>query len=162
MRVRKDGQKLDISLTISPVRDSSGRIVGAAKIAHDITAPPAHGTELQEREAQLSQARRRERELFLESERAARSEAERLSHVKDEFLATLSHELRTPLNAIQGWATLLRERGRRRQRTTTRGLETIERNVRIQTQIVNDLLDMSRIISGKVHSKCSHCICTKW
>ncbi len=89
----------------------------------------------------------RERE---ESERAARSEAERLSHLKDEFLATLSHELRTPLNAIQGWATLLL-----RQNVTPadyrRGLETIDRNVRAQSQIINDLLDMSRIISGKIH-----------
>ncbi|MEP7245733.1 MAG: ATP-binding protein, partial [Gammaproteobacteria bacterium] len=91
-----------------------------------------------------------EREAFLLSERAARSEAERLSHMKDEFLATLSHELRTPLNAIQGWATLLRQH----DVTTadlTRGLETIERNVRAQAQIIEDLLDMSRIISGKIH-----------
>ena len=91
-----------------------------------------------------------EREQFLESERAARSEAERLSHMKDEFLATLSHELRTPLNAIQGWAALLRQRDVS-SRTIERGLETIERNVRAQAQIVNDLLDMSRIISGKIH-----------
>jgi PAS domain S-box-containing protein len=89
----------------------------------------------------------RERE---ESERAARSEAERLSHLKDEFLATLSHELRTPLNAIQGWATLLRTRDAK-PGDLERGLETIERNVRAQAQIVNDLLDMSRIISGKMH-----------
>jgi PAS domain S-box-containing protein len=85
-----------------------------------------------------------------ESERAARSEAERLSHLKDEFLATLSHELRTPLNAIQGWATLLRTRDAKPE-DVERGLETIERNVRAQAQIVNDLLDMSRIISGKMH-----------
>jgi PAS domain S-box-containing protein len=85
-----------------------------------------------------------------ESERAARSEAERLSHLKDEFLATLSHELRTPLNAIQGWATLLRTRDTK-PGDLERGLETIERNVRAQAQIVNDLLDMSRIISGKMH-----------
>jgi len=70
--------------------------------------------------------------------------------MKDEFLATLSHELRTPLNAIQGWATLLRQR-QVSPEDMNRGLETIERNVRAQTQIVNDLLDMSRIISGKIH-----------
>ncbi len=86
----------------------------------------------------------------VEAERQARSEAERLGHLKDEFLATLSHELRTPLNAIQGWATLLQERGISEE-DRRRGLETIERNVRAQTQIVNDLLDMSRIISGKIH-----------
>jgi signal transduction histidine kinase len=104
---------------------------------------------LAEREEQLAKLLA-ERESFLESERVARSEAERLSHVKDEFLATLSHELRTPLNAIQGWATLLRGR-KVSAEDRERGLETIERNVRIQAQIVNDLLDMSRIVSGKVH-----------
>ena len=91
-----------------------------------------------------------EREKLLASERAARAEAERLSHMKDEFLATLSHELRTPLNAIQGWTTLLRQKSHALE-DRERGLETIERNVRAQAQIVNDLLDMSRIVSGKIH-----------
>lgn len=149
VRVRKDGQRVDISLTISPIRDSTGTIIGAAKIAHDITARRRAERELRERDAQLSKLSA-ERELSLESERAARSEAERLGHMKDEFLATLSHELRTPLNAIQGWAQLLRER-RVKPEEFDRGLETIERNVRAQVQIVNDLLDMSRIISGKIH-----------
>ncbi|MDB6011280.1 MAG: sensor hybrid histidine kinase [Gammaproteobacteria bacterium] len=149
VRMHKDGQKLDISLTVSPIRDSAGTIVGAAKMAHDITARRRAERELLEREAQLSKLSA-ERESILESERAARSEAERLGRMKDEFLATLSHELRTPLHAIQGWATLLRER-RAKPEDFDRGLETIERNVRIQVQIVNDLLDMSRIISGKIH-----------
>jgi PAS domain S-box-containing protein len=149
VRLHKDGHRLEISLTISPIRDSSGRIVGAAKIAHDITARRRAERTLQEREVQLAKLLA-ERESFLESERVARSEAERLSHVKDEFLATLSHELRTPLNAIQGWATLLRDRKVSAQ-DRDRGLETIERNVRVQAQIVNDLLDMSRIVSGKIH-----------
>jgi PAS domain S-box-containing protein len=100
-------------------------------------------------EAQLKQVIT-EREQLLQSERYARSEAERLSHMKDEFLATLSHELRTPLNAIQGWSTLLRQREVSPE-DRTRGLEAIERNVRAQAQIVSDLLDMSRIISGKIH-----------
>ena len=104
---------------------------------------------LRDREEQLETAAA-EREQILESERAARSEAERLGHMKDEFLATLSHELRTPLNAIQGWAALLRQREATRE-DLARGLETIERNVRAQGQIINDLLDMSRIISGKIH-----------
>jgi PAS domain S-box-containing protein len=149
VRRHQDGTLLDISLTISPVRDSSGQIVGAAKIAHDITARRRAERALQEREAQLARLLA-ERESLLESERVARSEAERLGHMKDEFLATLSHELRTPLNAIQGWATLLRER-KVGPEDFGRGLEAIERNVRVQTQIVNDLLDMSRIVSGKVH-----------
>jgi PAS domain S-box-containing protein len=90
-----------------------------------------------------------EREHLLVSERAARSEAERLGRMKDEFLATLSHELRTPLNAILGWATLLR-RVKVGSDDYVKGVETIERNARVQTQIIADLLDMSRIISGKV------------
>ncbi|MBS0419471.1 MAG: PAS domain S-box protein [Proteobacteria bacterium] len=149
VRVAKGGRRLDISLTVSPVRDSRGNIVGAAKIAHDITARRRAERELLEREAQLAKLAA-EREFVLDSERAARSEAERLSHLKDEFLATLSHELRTPLNAIQGWASLLKQpdvRGKEWQR----GLEVIERNVRIQADIIKDLLDMSRIISGKLH-----------
>lgn len=149
VRRRKDGELVDISLTISPIRDSSGHIIGAAKVAHDITARRRAERALKERETELSKLVS-ERDSLLQSERAARSEAERLSRVKDEFLATLSHELRTPLNAIQGWATLLREK-RARPEDHQRGLETIERNVRVQTQIVNDLLDMSRIISGKIH-----------
>lgn len=90
-----------------------------------------------------------ERDRLLESERAARSEAERASRMKDEFLATLSHELRTPLNAILGWSQILRSGGTTDE-DLQQGLETIERNARAQTQIVEDLLDMSRIISGKI------------
>jgi PAS domain S-box-containing protein len=89
------------------------------------------------------------REALLESERAARGEAERVSRMKDEFLATLSHELRTPLNAILGWSQILRD-GRSDSGDLQQGLSTIERNARTQAQIIEDLLDMSRIISGKV------------
>jgi PAS domain S-box-containing protein len=88
-----------------------------------------------------------ERQRLLESERAARSAAERASFLKDEFLATLSHELRTPLNAIMGWTQLLRVA--RDENSTREALETIERNARAQTRIIEDLLEMSRIISGK-------------
>lgn len=90
-----------------------------------------------------------EREETLKAERAAREEAERVGRLKDEFLATVSHELRTPLNAILGWATLLRRLDPKSD-DHVRGLETIERNARVQGQIIADLLDMSRIISGKV------------
>src|SRR5688572_6793621 len=90
-----------------------------------------------------------ERNQLLESERSARSEAERANTMKDEFLATLSHELRTPLSAILGWSQVLQLRTMN-QAALQRGLETIERNARVQTQLIEDLLDMSRITSGKV------------
>jgi len=90
-----------------------------------------------------------ERKILLENEREARAEAERTSQMKDEFLATLSHELRTPLSAILGWAQVLR-RGSRDGADLQRGLQTIERNARAQAQLIEDLLDMSRIASGKV------------
>jgi signal transduction histidine kinase/ActR/RegA family two-component response regulator len=86
---------------------------------------------------------------LLESERAARAEAERAGRMKDEFLATLSHELRTPLNAILGWATMLRRSADDPEEVAS-GLEIIERNARVQAQLIEDLLDMSRIISGKI------------
>ena len=90
-----------------------------------------------------------ERTLLLESERAARAEAERASSLKDEFLATLSHELRTPLSAILGWTHLLRKKAGT-DPTITKGIEVIERSTRVQTQLIEDLLDMSRITSGKL------------
>jgi signal transduction histidine kinase len=91
----------------------------------------------------------RGREALLASEKALRREAEDLSRLKDEFLATMSHELRTPLNAIFGWITLLRT-GRLDPPTAERALETIERNARAQKRLIDDLLDVSRIVSGKV------------
>jgi PAS domain S-box-containing protein len=89
------------------------------------------------------------RDHLLAAERAAREAAEHVSRMKDEFLATLSHELRTPLNAILGWAQVL-NRGSLDPEDSRQGLEAIERNARSQTQMIEDLLDMSRIISGKV------------
>ncbi|MDB5328486.1 MAG: sensor hybrid histidine kinase [Phycisphaerales bacterium] len=89
------------------------------------------------------------RESLLDSERSARTEAERVSRMKDEFLATLSHELRTPLNAILGWSQILRSSPPDSDEINE-GLDVIERNARSQAQIIEDLLDMSRIISGKI------------
>jgi PAS domain S-box-containing protein len=132
VRVTKDGRRIDVSLTVSPIRDSKGTIVGAAKVARDITA------------------RKRAEQELLDAERRARSEAERVSFMKDEFLATLSHELRTPLNAIIGWAQLLRARTHP-DTEVTEGLAVIDRNAKVQAQLIEDLLDMSRIVSGKVH-----------
>jgi PAS domain S-box-containing protein len=144
VRLRKDGTPIDVSVTISPVRSPTGEIIGASKVARDITAYKRLLRQLEE---------------LLESERHARQEAERASRVKDEFLATLSHELRTPLNAILGWALLLRERAEAAAGGVVadgvfdefvEGLEVIQRNTRVQTQLIEDLLDMSRITAGKL------------
>ncbi len=89
-----------------------------------------------------------ERQALLASERAARADAERANAMKDEFLATLSHELRTPLNSIMGWSQVLKLGPDGTD--LKRGLDAIERNARVQAQLIEDLLDMSRITSGKV------------
>jgi len=90
-----------------------------------------------------------EREKILLREQAARSEAEAANRIKDEFLATLSHELRTPLTAIIGWAGLLRSQDFNTD-LREQALETVERNARTQAQLIDDLLDVSRIVSGKL------------
>ena len=90
-----------------------------------------------------------DRESLLDSEWTARGEAERTSRAKYEFLATLSHELRTLLNAILGWSQVLAG-GTRDEEELAEGLVSIQRNARAQTRIIEDLLDMSRIINGKV------------
>jgi len=102
---------------------------------------------IRQADARLRESEAR-RERLLESERAARVELERAGRMKDEFLATLSHELRTPLNAILGWSQLIRRQGDRA--SLEQGLAVIERNARVQVQLIEDLLDMSRIISGKL------------
>jgi len=93
----------------------------------------------------------RQRDALLASERAARAEAESASRLKDQFLATLSHELRTPLSAILGWLHILRRKGTSDPAVLAKGLDVIERSARSQHQLIEDLLDMSRITSGKLH-----------
>ncbi len=146
-----------------PVMSRSGDVIGSLFFGHP---EPAMFDERTERiiggiaaqagvaidNARLYEAAQKaaeERKILLDSERSARAEAERTSQMKDEFLATLSHELRTPLTAILGWAQVLR-RGTRDEADLHRGLQTIERNARAQAQLIEDLLDMSRITSGKV------------
>ncbi|HEV7300092.1 MAG TPA: PAS domain S-box protein [Tepidisphaeraceae bacterium] len=139
-----------------PIRSSRGMVIGTFAIyLREAREPAQRERELVEslsRAASLAIERRNaeaEREGLLERERSARAEAERASRMKDEFLATLSHELRTPLNAIMGWSTILRMPNVSDD-DLQQGIETIERNARSQAQIIEDLLDMSRIISGKV------------
>jgi PAS domain S-box-containing protein len=132
---RRDGTPFFASGMTSRVVDGAGHIVGFSKVLRDRTA------------WKLAQD---ERDMLLESERRARQEAEQANRLKDEFLATLSHELRSPLNAIVGWGHVLK-RNAQGNPEIQRGLDIIERNARAQTQIINDLLDMSRIMTGKVH-----------
>ena len=134
VRVRKDRSLVDISLTVSPIRGADGTIIGASKIARDIS---------ERRQAEEERAR------LLAHEKEAREEAEEANRLKDEFLATLSHELRTPLTAILGWAYLLRS-GKLGEKSVTDALETVERNARAQSQLIDDLLDISRIITGQL------------
>ncbi|APR79483.1 two-component sensor histidine kinase [Minicystis rosea] len=91
-----------------------------------------------------------EREMLLDSERAARAELERVGRAKDEFVAMLSHELRTPLNAVLGFAALARRPGQSQQQLE-KALAVVERNGRLLAQIIADLFDVSRIVSGKLH-----------
>jgi CheY-like chemotaxis protein/nitrogen-specific signal transduction histidine kinase len=96
-----------------------------------------------------------ERERLLEAERAARGAAERASRVKDEFVAMVSHELRTPLNAILGWTQLMTKQDAD-QAVVKRGVDVIARNTRVQAQLISDLLDISRIVSGKLSLDIRH------
>jgi PAS domain S-box-containing protein len=148
IRIAKDGRQLSVSLTVSPIKDRAGNVTGASKIVRDITDRKATEEALKKAK-EFAEAANAERQLLLEREREARAEAEKANQMKDEFLATLSHELRTPLNAILGWANILRT-GAFPSEELQRGLDTIERNARVQARIIDDLLDMSRIISGKV------------
>jgi PAS domain S-box-containing protein len=93
-----------------------------------------------------------EREDLLERERAARADSERANRLKDEFLATLSHELRTPLNAVIGWSRMLKS-GRLDKESANHALQVIERNAWAQKQIIEDILDVSRVITGKLQLK---------
>ena len=136
VRRRKDGRLIAISLTISPIRDESGKIIGASKIVRDIT---------KEKRAH------EERLRLLERERLAREEAEAANRLKDEFLATLSHELRNPLNVVIGYSEILR----RSEDVSNTGFvsqaaEVIRRNAMAQSQLVSDLLDLSRLQMGKL------------
>jgi PAS domain S-box-containing protein len=134
VRLRKDGTSVQISLTVSPIRDANNKVIGASKIARDIS-------QRKEAEKSLREQSEANERLYTEAQESAR--------LKEEFLATVSHELRTPLNAVLGWARILRA-GRLKEAEVGKALETIERNARAQAQLIDDLLDVSRIITGKL------------
>jgi signal transduction histidine kinase/ActR/RegA family two-component response regulator len=108
-----------------------------------------HVEELSRYIGELQRSEEARGQLLLRAERA-RAEAEAANRIKDEFLATLSHELRTPLTSLLGWSSVLRE-AKRDQKVLTQGLEAIDRNARVQAQLIDDLLDVSRIVSGKLN-----------
>ncbi len=126
----------------------STQVAVAYENARLYTEAQRHASELQQEITERKQAEE-ERARMLVREQAARAEAESANRTKDEFLATLSHELRTPLTAILGWSHLL-QTNKFDGQSTARALETIERNARSQSQLIDDLLDVSRIITGKL------------
>ena len=133
--ITHDGSKLPIEDSGAPIRDSDGNMIGVIVVFHD-----------------TSDRRRveQEREALLRSEQEARMEAEAADRLKDEFLATVSHELRTPLSAILGWSAML-NLGDVDAETSANALKVIERNARSQASIIDDILDVSRIITGKLN-----------
>jgi PAS domain S-box-containing protein len=139
-RVRKDGSRFWAHVNITALRDELGRLRGYAKLTRDLT---------ERKRTEALEAGSAQRDAMLEAERNARMLAQRSARIKDEFLATLSHELRTPLNAILGWTQLLRSRGAAEVADLQRGMEIIERNARAQVRLIDDLLDLSRIMSGR-------------
>jgi len=133
-RRRKDGRILQVSQTISPIRDALGRVIGVSNITRDIT--------------EQKRAERRERETLRQAQEAQR-QAEEANIAKDNFLATISHELRTPITAILGWSRILMS-GQISPERQRKAVETIDRNARSQAQLIEDLLDISRIVSGRL------------
>jgi len=127
LRQRKDGTLIPVSLTISPILNDDGLVIGASKIARDVS----------------------ERQRADEERRRLVNIARDASQLKDEFLATLSHELRTPLNAIVGYLRMMQS-GLLSGEKASRAIDTVVRNATSLAQIVEDVLDVSRIVSGKL------------
>ncbi|HEY0428268.1 MAG TPA: ATP-binding protein [Pyrinomonadaceae bacterium] len=132
--ITKDGREIPIEDSGAPIKDDDGAVIGAILVFHDVSE---------------RRAAEKERERLFQSEQSARGEAESANRLKDEFLTTVSHELRTPLNAILGWASML-NRGNLKEENTRNALEIIERNAKAQAEIIGDILDVSRIITGKL------------
>jgi PAS domain S-box-containing protein len=132
-RLCKDGRRIQVSITVSPIRDASGNIIGASKIARDVT---------ERKRSEEALAR------LLASERQARAEAETALRTRDEFLSIVSHELRTPLASILGWVNVLKA-GASGDKAAA-AVQAIERSGRAQAKLIEDLLDVSRVITGQM------------
>jgi two-component system CheB/CheR fusion protein len=138
---RPDRSRLPVIVSCFPLTSGAGEIIGAITCFSDIT-----------------QVKRfeREREALLANEQASRMEAEAANRSKDIFLATLSHEMRTPLNAIVGWMSILQSKDRTEE-DVQEGLKIIDRNTKAQVQLIEDVLDVSRIVSGKLRLEIKPC-----
>jgi PAS domain S-box-containing protein len=132
--IGREGRELPVEYSGAPIHSADGRPLGAVLVFRDVTRA---------REAE------RMREALLAREQQARQDAEQMSQSKDEFVAMISHELRAPLNAIYGWVQLL-QGGTLDAAQQRRAVDVIERSTRAQTQLIDDLLDMSRIIRGNL------------
>jgi len=138
-RVRKDGVRFWANVVVTALYDASGTFVGFSKVTRDLT---------ERREAELTERRLIEAQAARNAAEAVAKRAEEANRIKDEFLATVSHELRTPLNAIVGWAAMLRQQ--QLDPAVARAVEIIDRNAKAQVKIIEDILDVSRIVTGKL------------
>jgi PAS domain S-box-containing protein len=138
---RPDGSRVIVIVNIAPLTDDQGKVIGAINCFYDVT---------ERRNLE------REREMLLANERASRMEAEAANRSKDIFLATLSHEVRTPLSAMLGWATILQKKQCTEQEVRE-GAEVIARNCRAQAQLLEDVLEVSRIVTGKLRLEVKPC-----
>jgi PAS domain S-box-containing protein len=153
-RIRKDGSRFWANVVITPIRNAGGNLVGFAKVTRDLSERKRHEeerlalvrTEEARRVAEQNNART---QALAEDLRRARDRAEEATRMKDEFLATVSHELRTPLTAILGWGKMLAN-GSLPPEKTAHAINIIVRNAVAQSQIIDDLLDVSRIITGQL------------
>ena len=132
--VSKSGEKIPIEMSAAPIRAADGRNAGVVMVFRDVT---------------VRRVVERERATLHERERTARRQAEEANRARDEFLAMLSHELRNPLSSILGWTAILKSKDLSAARAS-HAVEVIERNARVEAQLVESLLDLSRIISGKL------------
>ncbi|HEX3596944.1 MAG TPA: ATP-binding protein, partial [Polyangiaceae bacterium] len=153
-RVRKDGTRFWANVVITPIVDERGTLVGFAKVTRDLSERKRHEEERlvmarAEEARRIAEENQARTEAQAESLRQARDKAEESTRLKDEFLATVSHELRTPLNAILGWSRMLHA-GTLAPEKVAKALDSIIRNANAQNQIIDDLLDVSRIIAGQL------------
>jgi len=143
----RDGREVPIDDSGAPIRDADGELMGVVLVFRDVTQREA--IEASRRRVAWADAARVAAERTSQALEEARAEAARANEAKDAFLATLSHELRSPLSAMLAWVGILQRRGDDGP-TRTRAIGVLERSVRTQTQLINDLLDVSRIVSGKL------------